>query len=158
MSEPQARTFWRISNYADLSGRGGLESPGRWHEAGARIVYLAESPSSALLEILVHMELTAATFPEYFKLLKIEAPGDCGILEIDVPEGDEWKSDFDLTRRLGSEWLHSAASPLASVPSAVTPETRNLLLNPKHPDSARVSIVYERRERFDPRLFRIGGR
>jgi RES domain-containing protein len=157
MNELHARTLWRISNYSDLSGRGGLESPGRWHPAGFRVVYLAESAAGALLEILVHMELTEATFPECFRLLKIRVPADCATLPIDLPDGDDWKSDFELTRRLGSEWLRSLASPLASVPSAIAPETWNFLLNPLHPDVARVAIVSERLERFDPRLFRIRG-
>ena len=48
--------LWRISNYADLSGIGGLKAAGRWHSQGRRIVYLADHPSSALLEMLVHMD------------------------------------------------------------------------------------------------------
>ncbi len=104
------------------------------------------------------MELNETTFPERYKLLEVAVPADCGFIQIDVPEGNDWKSDFDLTRRLGSEWLHSVGSALASVPSAIAPETRNLLLNPSHVDAARILIVSERWERFDPRLFRIGRR
>ena len=48
--------LWRISNYADLSGIGGLRAAGRWHSQGRRIVYLADHESSALLEMLVHMD------------------------------------------------------------------------------------------------------
>jgi len=46
--------LWRISNYADLSGGGGLQAAGRWHTRGKRIVYLADHPASAVLEMLVH--------------------------------------------------------------------------------------------------------
>jgi RES domain-containing protein len=155
---PETRTFWRISNYSDLSGRGGFRTPGRWHAAGSRIVYLADSPASAILETLVHMELSEATFPERYKLLEVAVPADCRWVQIDVPKGNDWKSDFDLTRRLGSEWLHSLGSALAWVPSALAPQTRNVLLNPAHADAARILIVSERWERFDPRLLRIGGR
>jgi RES domain-containing protein len=104
------------------------------------------------------MEVDETTFPERYKLLEVAVPADCRLIQIDVPEGNDWKSNFDLTRRLGSEWLHSLGSAVATVPSAIAPETRNLLLNPGHPDAARVLIVSERRERFDPRLFRIGVR
>jgi RES domain-containing protein len=48
--------LWRILNYADLSGLGGLRAAGRWHSQGRRIVYLADHPSSALLEMLVHLD------------------------------------------------------------------------------------------------------
>lgn len=48
--------LWRISNYADLSGEGGLRAAGRWHTRGKRIVYLTDHPASALLELLAHMD------------------------------------------------------------------------------------------------------
>ncbi|WP_155836914.1 RES family NAD+ phosphorylase, partial [Paraburkholderia mimosarum] len=41
--------FWRISNYADLRGIGGLRASGRWHYRGQPVVYLAENPALALL-------------------------------------------------------------------------------------------------------------
>ena len=49
--------FWRISDYIDLSGEGGRKAGARWHTAGSRIVYLAESPMAALVETLVHLEV-----------------------------------------------------------------------------------------------------
>ena len=64
--------LWRISNYADLSGIGGLRAAGRWHYAGHPIVYLAETPAAALLEVCVHT--SANDVPPEFTLLKIEGP------------------------------------------------------------------------------------
>jgi RES domain-containing protein len=46
--------LWRISRHRDLSGAGGMRAAGRWHEAGRPVVYLAESPAAALLEVCVH--------------------------------------------------------------------------------------------------------
>jgi RES domain-containing protein len=46
--------IWRISNFADLSGRGGMLIDGRWNRRGTPIVYCTDHPSTALLEILVH--------------------------------------------------------------------------------------------------------
>ena len=34
--------LWRISNYANLSGKGGFYSGERWHTQGQPVVYLAE--------------------------------------------------------------------------------------------------------------------
>lgn len=61
--------LWRISNYADLSGAGGLQAAGRWHTRGKRIVYLADHPASALLEMLVHMD--RELIPATYRLLRI---------------------------------------------------------------------------------------
>ena len=61
----------RISRHQDLRGTGGLRSPGRWHHAGQPIIYLAESPAGALLEVCVHT--SDNDVPPDFILLKIEA-------------------------------------------------------------------------------------
>ncbi|HEY6852191.1 MAG TPA: RES family NAD+ phosphorylase [Terracidiphilus sp.] len=62
--------LWRISNYADLLGIGAMEASARWHTAGRPLVYLAETPSSALLEILVHLEADDDDRPDSCQLLK----------------------------------------------------------------------------------------
>jgi RES domain-containing protein len=46
--------LWRISRHRDLDGLGGLRAPGGWHERGLPVVYLAETPAGALLEVCVH--------------------------------------------------------------------------------------------------------
>jgi RES domain-containing protein len=158
MTEAPARTLWRISNFADLSGAGGRRFPGSWHAAGHPIVYLADSPSTALLETLVHLELTEDTYPDRRKLLEVAVPADCLIEELQLPEGEGWKQDLSLTRQLGMAWLRSLRSlrsPLASVPSVIVSEARSYLLNPMHPHAMRITVVSERVQSFDPRLFRF---
>lgn len=67
-------SLWRISNYLSLSGEGGLHFSARWHTAGHRIVYLAESPAGALVEALVHLELGAEDWPRSYQLLQADWP------------------------------------------------------------------------------------
>jgi RES domain-containing protein len=55
--------LWRISNHALLAGDGGLRVSGRWHTRGKRVVYCAENPAAALLEILVHFEIEIGDLP-----------------------------------------------------------------------------------------------
>jgi RES domain-containing protein len=67
--------LWRISNYADLSGTGGVLHPGRWHHRGRPIVYLAESPAAALLEVLVHVQVShPGELPAHYQLMEIALP------------------------------------------------------------------------------------
>jgi RES domain-containing protein len=68
--------------YADLSGIGGLRAAGRWHSQGRRIVYLADHESSALLEMLVHMDRDF--MPASYQLLRIVAPDDIAIEAVDA--------------------------------------------------------------------------
>jgi len=66
-------TYWRVSNYIDLSGEGGRKSSARWHTAGSRVIYLADSPMSALVESLVHLDVDSEDTPDFYALLKISA-------------------------------------------------------------------------------------
>jgi RES domain-containing protein len=142
--------LWRISNYADLAGKGGLIVPGRWHRQGFAIVYCCDHPSTALLEILVHMDLD--DLPLHFQLLKIQVPEDIALetVEIDAAE----INDIDLTRQKGSNWLEDRSSCLLKVPSIILPEAANVLINPQHADAARLVIENVARYPFDSRLFR----
>src|SRR5271166_3781436 len=60
----------------------------------------------------------------------------------------------DDTVAVGDDWLASRRSAVLSVPSAIVPESRNLLLNPVHPDAERASIAAVRPFAFDGRLWR----
>jgi RES domain-containing protein len=145
--------LWRISNHASLDGRGGLLASARWHTQGRPIVYLAESAAGAMVEILVHLELGPTNLPANYKLLKAEAPDDLSVrsvLDRDLPAN--WREDLVLTRTLGDEWLAARATALLRVPSAIVPETWNVLLNPLHPEAARISVVWHREYPWDGRL------
>jgi RES domain-containing protein len=142
--------LWRISRHRDLSGIGGLKAPGRWHYAGRPIVYLAETPAAALLEVCVHT--SANDVPPEFTLLKVEGP------DIDVPSvrvrelPEDWRTRLEITRDLGSGWLEKSESALLRVPSAIVPETVNYLFNPIHEQAAEFRIVEALRYPFDLRL------
>jgi RES domain-containing protein len=150
-------TYWRISNYPDLSGEGGRVASARWHTAGRRIVYMTESPTSAILETLVHFDGDIEDIPDFYNLLQISIPDDAAIQRLDPPPGSKWREDQTITRDLGDIWLASSKTALARVPSAIAPHTWNYLLNPAHPDASRASFSHER-EQFDSRLFGFGSR
>ena len=150
--------YWRISDYPDLSGEGGRKASARWHTAGSRIVYLAESPMSALVETLVHLDVDPEDTPDFYTLLKISVPDDFAFESLDPPAGIEWKQSFELTRTIGDVWLASLTTALARVPSVIAPYTWNYLLNPEHADAGKVQIAEIIKERFDNRLFRFGTR
>ena len=154
MAKTAPHELWRISNHADLSGTGGLKYSARWHTAGHPVVYLAETPAGALLEVLVHLELSEAALPRHYQLLCVSvAPGTL-VEDLRVPSGEGWKRRLALTRAIGNAWLRSGRTPLARVPSAILPHTSNYLLNPQHPGASGLHIMERRRARFDARLLR----
>jgi RES domain-containing protein len=145
--------LWRISNYADLKGLGGTKKKGRWHNAGAPIVYLSEHPALAMLEVMVHLELDKDELPENYQLLEIEYSQRKGISKLSEDSlGMNWREDQDLTRALGDEWLLSGSTLLLKVPSAILPHSYNYLLNPKHTLAKDISILSISQHPFDHRL------
>jgi RES domain-containing protein len=141
--------LWRISNYADLKGLGGLRFSARWHTRGHAIIYTAEHPAGALSEMLVHMN--RAVFPDTFQLLKIKIPDDVPLPSAKLSKSG-WQTDSALSRRVGDSWLKRRKSLLLRVPSVIVPETFNVLINPAHPDMSNVRIVSAQSIPLDPRF------
>jgi RES domain-containing protein len=59
------------------------------------------------------------------------------------------------TRAVGDRWLEAGESALLWVPSAVAPESWNVLVNALHPDARLVAIAWTRRVAYDRRLFHV---
>jgi RES domain-containing protein len=147
--------LWRISNHANLDGRGGLYASGRWHTEGKRIVYLAENPAGALVEVLVHLELDPAHLPKSYRLLKAGAAEGLSVRTIAGPElPGNWVSEQVATRTVGDQWLASESAALLRVPSAIVPETSNILLNPEHAEADRIQVLWHAEYPWHARLIR----
>lgn len=145
--------LWRISNYADLKGIGGIRTPGRWHNKGIPVVYLSESPALAMLEVLVHFQMAPDEVPTTYQLLEIEFPESKGILELSesaLPE--QWQTDTAWTRAAGDEWLSGFESCLLRVPSVIVPHCYNYLFNPRQELADKAKIISVQSHPFDSRL------
>ncbi|MBU4529126.1 MAG: RES family NAD+ phosphorylase [Hoeflea sp.] len=140
--------IWRISNYADLSGIGGTYSASRWNHLGRRIVYCAEHPALAMLELLVHFDLE--DLPGTYQLLEIDVPDGLAADPVDLPSN--WKDDPAISRDAFETFCDQGETPVMRVPSIIMPHCWNLLINPLHPDHARLSIVSAQTHPLDPRF------
>jgi RES domain-containing protein len=105
-----------------------------------------------MIEVLVHLELDETDWPRTFHLLQVEYPAGLTLETLKPTPAKSWKTSLPATRKLGDEWLRSGRSALARVPSAILPETWNVLLNPDHPDAKQVRILRRLRAEYDPRL------
>ena len=145
--------LWRISNHADLKGIGGLKSKGRWHNRGAPIVYLSDSPALAMLEVLVHFDLGFNEIPDNYQLLEVEyhqRKGVSRLKESSLAFG--WQVEEDVTREIGDEWLRGSSSVLLRGPSALVPHSFNYLFNPKHPLAIEAEVISASMHPYDPRF------
>jgi RES domain-containing protein len=142
--------------YADLSGSGGLYSPGRWHEQGVYIIYTATSIALAAFEFALH----SAVRPPDTMLMEIDVLDAAGppltVADfIGGPLPGNWSADHGHTRPIGTSWLEGKRSIALLVPSVAIPREVNVLLNPQHPDfKTCVSLANVEPFFFDPRLFK----
>ncbi len=119
-------------------------------------MYLSEHVSTAVLESLVHLKKSNGLYPNNYQLLTIEA--EEGALLEHVPPDQlthGWEETFAVTQVIGDVWLKEQRSALLRVPSVVAAESWNVLLNPLHPEAARVKIERTTRHAYDRRLFLI---
>jgi RES domain-containing protein len=148
--------LWRISTHADLSGEGGLLASGRWHSRGSRVVYLADHPASALVEVLVHLEVDPEDIPQSYQLMAVDLPDNIAFQAIEPNRlAPNWHNQVPLTRESGDQWLRENQTALLRVPSAIVPFAMNWLLNAAHADAAKARIVEVIRAPFDQRLFGV---
>jgi RES domain-containing protein len=142
---------WRLasSRYPPFSGEGARLVGGRWNSAGQPLVYTSESLALCLAECLVHV--TGALPKDYIAIQIRVADKDCSELNAKkLITG--WQKDLALTRSLGDTWLASEGSLALIVPSAVLPDSKNILINPRHPRASIVRVVSQKPFTFDPRL------
>lgn len=109
--------------------------------------YLAEHPALALLEVMVHLDLTPDFIPTDYVLMTVVVPD-----ELNVQEIDHAKPPVD-TGAYGSRWLIQRETPLLYVPSVLVPQSYNILLNPAHAEAGFVTIEQVEPLRLDPRFF-----
>jgi RES domain-containing protein len=137
---------WRISDYPNMNGEGGLFAAGRWHHRGQPVIYTADHTATALLEIYVHLE--KRFLPETFQLFEIALPDAASLHTWTGP----MEEDANVTRDFGTNWLASGESLVLQVPSAIVPNASNFIINPRHRDFHLVGTISALRYPFDKRL------
>jgi RES domain-containing protein len=144
MSDAAAFRLYKTVHAATaLTGDGAKKFGGRWNPPGVAVVYSSSSLALAQLETLVH--LRGPLPPDGFESLELSIPADCIGKQITVEElenlCEDWRSfpSHLLLQEIGYEWITSATSAVMRVPSAVSPDEFNFLLNPAHADFARVT-------------------
>ena len=137
-----------------FEGTGSRLAGGRWNSPGRSVVYTSTHPSTAVLEILVHVRC-ADLLRDAYTMISADIPSAL-ILDLDtgkLPAGWDAAQETAASTAIGDEWYDTLASVALRVPSVVMRGEHNVLLNPNHPDWNRVTIGTPERFLFDPRLF-----
>ena len=151
------QTVWRITTrrFVDtaFSGEGARLYGGRWNRPGQSLVYTAESRSLALLEMLVQDDPLRANYV----LIPAHVPDTVSREHVDISAlPTDWRNQNERghLQALGATWLRESRSCVLTVPSAVVPAELNFLINPLHPDFARIKLGEPETLETDLRLIR----
>lgn len=152
---------WRIAadtlDYEahDLSGKGAEQTGGRWNRKGTPLVYASICRALACLESVVHLS-SGDALPLNRYLVQITIPlalWDSRI--VFTPEhyvGWDAEPAGKVSIDWGNGWVQAKTGLLAEVPSVIIPEEQNVLINPNHPDAAKLASTKVRRWTYAPRL------
>lgn len=120
------------------------------------MVYTAGSQSLAVLEMLVHLENSDLLEKYVFLEVILDEAMVTVVAAADLLRN--WRADPAplKLRAIGDDWVASGASVVLRVPSSVIPAEYNYLLNPKHPDFAKLKFGKAVPFRYDARLAERG--
>lgn len=139
---------------SDLSGRGAELAGGRWNSKGVPIVYTSESIALCTVEVAVHMPL--GIVPMDYELISIKIPASVNMHEVKEESLlQDWKSfpHTNATQEIGDLFVHAGSAAVLKVPSATVQGNCNYLLNPRHRDFHKITIIAIEPFEFDKRLF-----
>lgn len=153
LSEP--RVVWRIGDpdgrFPIYSEEGARRHEGRWHAKGQDVIYTSEHYGTAMLEKLVHYN---GILPPNQHFIEIRIPAGTSYEVVTKDSLDGWdRPDGSESREFGRKWIDEKRSAILIVPSVVSREEHNVLINPNHADSARIKVGPEKPVRWDARLF-----
>jgi RES domain-containing protein len=139
----------------DSSGRGAEITGGRWNRPGVPMLYASSSRALACLETVVHLS-GGLQFPLNRYLVELTIPHAVwesrSICDAKVHVGWDACPVGLVSLDWGSGWAGGSPSAVAEVPSVVIPEEWNVLINPRHAQSASIVVRKVRRWTYDARL------
>lgn len=125
--------------------------PGRWNTRSSPMIYASETYSTAMLEKLVH---GSGILPPNQHFIRITIDAGATYEVFSEAHHPDWASeDCAVARAYGEAWLTEARSAVLIVPSVVARMERNILINPAHPDAARIRHDLHQPVWWDARLF-----
>jgi RES domain-containing protein len=142
------------SRHPIFDATGAMLHGGRWNSAGLRAVYAAETYAGALLEVLVHSNLSQP--PKQHRLVRIEVPEKLKVETVSINTVPGWDDeDMQASRTFGDRWLLENRSPILRVPSVITRgHENNIVINPAHPNFGQIRAYDPELVFWDARLFR----
>ncbi len=154
---PRLAGYMRAYRIGDPKGRfpiwstgGARQVAGRWHEAGAEVIYASQNYSTALLEALAHWN---GILPSGQRYIEITIPRGASYEVVAEEAVPNWfDKSAEAARRFGRDWYAGNRSAILLVPSVVARMEQNVVVNSRHPDFANLMVGPEKPVFWDERL------
>ena len=134
-SDQSGVSVWRVVDLRDKDRpfqASGARAGRRWTSADVDVVYVADSPATALLEWIAHLD---GEPPPQVCVAEGRLPAFAKHSQTALPS--TWK-DYPYSaevQAIGDNWATSGESLALQVPSALCPGSFNYLINPGHPEA-----------------------
>ena len=137
-------------------GPGAALIGGRWSSPGRQVIYASLSYGGAMLEILAHSGI--GRVPTTHRYVIAAVPESVSVERYDATSlAEAWDAENTTSaRRFGDQWLSGMRSAILLVPSVVARLEWNALVNPSHPQAARITLSKAERVVWGKRLFSSG--
>lgn len=137
-----------------FTGNGAKRFGGRWNSPGVAVVYVAGSTSLAILEMLVHLE--SQELMKRYVLFEVTFDDALATAVTPAALPKSWRKSPPpaALQQIGDTWVAQGRSAILRVPSAIVPAECHYMLNPAHPEFAKIAIGPKQPVRFDPRLIK----
>jgi RES domain-containing protein len=137
-----------------LDGEGPYRFGGRWSSPGTRLAYTAEHLSLAMLEYFVHIE--ASDPPKDLVVVVAEIPDNLSRVALTPKElPPNWRlvpAPPGLVA-IGDSFAAERRGAILVLPSALVPSESNWLINPLHPQFAKIRVHPAEPFHYDIRFF-----
>lgn len=148
-------TCYRIGDpkgaYPIFNATGSTLSPGRWNSPACPVLYTSEHYSTAMLEKLVH---GSGQVPPNQHYIEITIANGVSYEVLNTASLPDWAlASAAASKAYGDAWQRQKRSLLLIVPSVAARVDRNFLVNPEHPQFARVKASPHQPIWWDSRLF-----
>jgi RES domain-containing protein len=126
---------------------------GRWNSIGHRVIYASETYAGALLEVLVHSNLSQP--PKNHRVVQIDIPTEVKVETVSFDQIDGWDAESMAASRIfGDRWIREGRTAVLRVPSVITQgRESNLVFGTSHPEFPRIAAGAPELVRWDMRLF-----
>ncbi len=132
------------------SPEGARRISGRWHSAGAAVIYASENYATAMLEKLAQWN---GILPDNQHFVEIVIPRGTSYEVATTDSVPGWDSrDCEISRSFAATWYAERRSAILLVPSFVARMERNIVFNDLHPEFGDIEVSLETPVWWDQRL------